>query len=462
MGNSEVGHLNLGAGRVVPQDLVRISQSIQSGEFYQIEPLVELCAGAAADAAAPSTWSACSGPAGCTPSTGTCSPAWSWGSATGSPPSPSTAFSTAATRRPPSAPRWCARCCMDMRRIAGSQGGRRHADRPLLRDGPRPPLGPDQAGLRRDGPRRRARRWSIRCSRCRPPTSGARPTSSSSPLVHVRNGVPVAHDAGRRRGALLQLPQRPDAADRERARHRRLRGVRRRRPARALLRHHDPVRPDLSHAPGVSAVQPGPHPGARSWRNSGRTQFRTAETEKYPHVTYFFNGGYEPPYPGEERCLIPSQRVATYDLAPEMSARGHHRRALPHHRGRDGTTSCSATTPTRTWWGTPACCRRSSGRWRRWTAAWSGCCASADKAGSQRPHHRRPRQLRDDDRSRRPAACTRPTPPTRCRSWPIGAGRATLRAGGSLRDVAPTVLRLLGHRATRRDDRTRPEGLLSG
>ncbi len=56
--------------------------------------------------------------------------------------------------------------------------------------------------------------------------------------------------------------------------------------------------------------------------DQGRTQFRTAETEKYPHVTYFFNGGYEPPYAGEERCLIPSQRVATYDLAPEMSAAG--------------------------------------------------------------------------------------------------------------------------------------------
>src|SRR4051812_36718490 len=43
MGNSEVGHLNLGAGRVVPQDLVRISQSIQSGAFYQVQPLVDLC-----------------------------------------------------------------------------------------------------------------------------------------------------------------------------------------------------------------------------------------------------------------------------------------------------------------------------------------------------------------------------------------------------------------------------------
>src|SRR5438876_6185022 len=43
MGNSEVGHLNLGAGRVVPQDLVRISQSIESGEFFRLPPLVELC-----------------------------------------------------------------------------------------------------------------------------------------------------------------------------------------------------------------------------------------------------------------------------------------------------------------------------------------------------------------------------------------------------------------------------------
>jgi 2,3-bisphosphoglycerate-independent phosphoglycerate mutase len=56
--------------------------------------------------------------------------------------------------------------------------------------------------------------------------------------------------------------------------------------------------------------------------DQGRTQLRTAETEKYPHVTYFFNGGYEPPYKGEERSLVPSQKVATYDLAPEMSAAG--------------------------------------------------------------------------------------------------------------------------------------------
>jgi 2,3-bisphosphoglycerate-independent phosphoglycerate mutase len=53
-----------------------------------------------------------------------------------------------------------------------------------------------------------------------------------------------------------------------------------------------------------------------------KTMFRTAETEKYAHVTYFFNGGFETPYPGEERLLVPSQKVATYDLAPSMSAPG--------------------------------------------------------------------------------------------------------------------------------------------
>jgi 2,3-bisphosphoglycerate-independent phosphoglycerate mutase len=54
--------------------------------------------------------------------------------------------------------------------------------------------------------------------------------------------------------------------------------------------------------------------------DAGRTMLKTAETEKYPHVTYFFNGGNETPYKGEERVLVPSQKVATYDLAPEMSA----------------------------------------------------------------------------------------------------------------------------------------------
>jgi 2,3-bisphosphoglycerate-independent phosphoglycerate mutase len=54
---------------------------------------------------------------------------------------------------------------------------------------------------------------------------------------------------------------------------------------------------------------------------AGKSQLRIAETEKYAHVTYFFNGGIERPFPGEDRKLVPSPKVATYDLQPEMSAR---------------------------------------------------------------------------------------------------------------------------------------------
>ena len=52
----------------------------------------------------------------------------------------------------------------------------------------------------------------------------------------------------------------------------------------------------------------------------GLKQLRTAETEKYAHVTFFFNGGVEEPNPNEDRWLVPSPKVATYDMKPEMSA----------------------------------------------------------------------------------------------------------------------------------------------
>ena len=75
----------------------------------------------------------------------------------------------------------------------------------------------------------------------------------------------------------------------------------------------------------VPCVLPREHPNnilanvmaELKWKN-----LRVAETEKYAHVTYFFNGGNEKPYPGEEREMVPSPKVATYDLKPEMSAEG--------------------------------------------------------------------------------------------------------------------------------------------
>jgi 2,3-bisphosphoglycerate-independent phosphoglycerate mutase len=60
---------------------------------------------------------------------------------------------------------------------------------------------------------------------------------------------------------------------------------------------------------------------AEVWGNTGVRNYRMAETEKYAHVTYFFNGGVEEAWPGETRILVPSPRdVASYDLKPEMSA----------------------------------------------------------------------------------------------------------------------------------------------
>ena len=56
--------------------------------------------------------------------------------------------------------------------------------------------------------------------------------------------------------------------------------------------------------------------------NANLRNLRVAETEKYAHVTYFFNGGIEKPFGGEDRIVVPSKKVATYDLAPEMSAAG--------------------------------------------------------------------------------------------------------------------------------------------
>lgn len=67
-----------------------------------------------------------------------------------------------------------------------------------------------------------------------------------------------------------------------------------------------PVRPQITLAKVIS--------------DCGLKQFHCAETEKYPHVTFFFNGGVETPLPGEDRYLVPSPKVSTYDLVPEMSA----------------------------------------------------------------------------------------------------------------------------------------------
>lgn len=69
-------------------------------------------------------------------------------------------------------------------------------------------------------------------------------------------------------------------------------------------------------------------------QDAGKTQIRIAETEKYPHVTFFFSGGREKEFNGEKRLLIPSPKVATYDLQPEMSALGIRDAIIPELQNR--------------------------------------------------------------------------------------------------------------------------------
>ncbi|MFN7085101.1 MAG: 2,3-bisphosphoglycerate-independent phosphoglycerate mutase [Burkholderiales bacterium] len=77
---------------------------------------------------------------------------------------------------------------------------------------------------------------------------------------------------------------------------------------------------DFAHLPAAFPPQSIRNGFGEYLASHGLKQLRIAETEKYAHVTYFFNGGVETPYPGEDRVLVPSPKVATYDLKPEMSA----------------------------------------------------------------------------------------------------------------------------------------------
>jgi 2,3-bisphosphoglycerate-independent phosphoglycerate mutase len=74
--------------------------------------------------------------------------------------------------------------------------------------------------------------------------------------------------------------------------------------------------------------------------NAGKKQIRIAETEKYPHVSFFFSGGREEPFAGESRIMVPSPKVATYDLQPEMSAREITAKLLPEIKNQSADFIC--------------------------------------------------------------------------------------------------------------------------
>jgi 2,3-bisphosphoglycerate-independent phosphoglycerate mutase len=176
--------------------------------------------------------------------------------------------------------------------------------------------------------------------------------------------------------------------------------------------------------------------------DAGLRQFHVAETEKYAHVTYFINGGREAPFQGEERLLVPSPKVATYDSTPAMSAEPITDAVVEHaEAGGDALIVVNYANPdmvghTGVFDATVEAVEvvdRCIGRIADAVLPRGGTLLiTADHGNAEMKIDRR-------DGSRLTAHTTSPVPVILC-----GTGAARLRSGGGLADVAPTVLHALG------------------
>ena len=320
MGNSEVGHLNLGAGRVVPQDLVRISASVRSGEFYRLEPLVDLCRGLR-ERGGTLHLLGLLGAGGVHAIDAHLLAAVELGVRLEVPRIAVHGFLDGRDSAPKSGADVVQRLQADLARIAGPRAciasltGRYFAmDRDQRWDRTR--LAYD-AMVRSIG-----RAESDPVQAVRDAYSRGETDEFVRPVVLERHGVAVAPI--RNGDGIFCFNYR---SDRMRQICRALAvdgfdgfdtGVRPALAGLVTMTQYDRTFPFPQAFPPFSMARIV----AEVLADAGRTQLRTAETEKYPHVTYFFNGGVETPYRGEERILVPSQKVATYDLAPAMSAEG--------------------------------------------------------------------------------------------------------------------------------------------
>ena len=321
MGNSEVGHLNLGAGRVVMQDLVRINTSIEDGSFFSNPALIEACR----EARKPGATLHLVGLIG---AGGVHAIDTHLFAAIGLARQQNVervaihAFLDGRDTLPKSALGYVKQLQAEIARTAGPRSsvriatvsGRYYAmDRDRRWD--RTALA-FQAIVRGEGARASDPAGAIQ-------TSYDEGVSDEflKPLVIEEHGAPLS--PMRDGDAVICFNYRSD---------------RMRQLVRAMI-DPDFAGFDVSSRPRLTVVTLTSYDRtfsvpvafaptsmerilAQVLSAAGRTMLKTAETEKYPHVTYFFNGGVEQPYKGEERVLVPSPKVATYDLKPEMNAAG--------------------------------------------------------------------------------------------------------------------------------------------
>ena len=315
MGNSEVGHLNLGAGRVVPQDLVRIDNSITDGSFFDNEAFVELCRKVRERG-------------------GTLHLMGLIGNG-GVHAVDRHLYALIDLAERQRVPRVAIHALLDgrdtlprsglefMRETIAYAAGRAQVAS----------LGGRYFGMDRDRRWDRTKLWYDAMVHGRGPATtdplaairDAYERGQSDefipPVVIERDGHPVApirdgdvviffnFRADRMRQIVRALTQ-PGFDDFDTGERPVINAV-------SMTMYDETFTVPVAFAPFTLA-----RIVAEVLSAHGKTQFRTAETEKYAHVTYFFNGGYETPYRGEVRELVPSPKVATYDLQPEMSAAG--------------------------------------------------------------------------------------------------------------------------------------------
>ncbi len=335
MGNSEVGHLTLGAGRVVHQDVTRIGRAIEGGGFFSLQPLQSL-----------KRWLQTS--KGALHLVGLCSD----GGVHSDIAHLEALLTWAAHSRLPVR----IHCILDGRDASPNSGIRwveqLVARAEEMRDTQVATVSGRYFAMDRD------RRWE-RTERAYRAIAQGRGETATSPVRYVaecyRNNVtdefiPPAVIAPPTDPAELPGSQpQPGIRDIDGVLFFNFRADRARQLTAALTRDAFPeferMRGPCRHFVAMTPYHDGfPHPVLFPARRivrvlgqvlsgAGRSQLRMAETEKYPHVTYFFNGGTEEPFAGEDRHMVPSPLVATYDLEPEMSALQLTRSLLEHLQG---------------------------------------------------------------------------------------------------------------------------------
>jgi 2,3-bisphosphoglycerate-independent phosphoglycerate mutase len=316
-GNSEVGHLNIGAGRIVYQDLTRINRAIEDKSFFR-NPVLGTAMRSAAAGHAVHLMGLVS-PGGVHSSTQHLYALLEMAHAAGVRDVVVHAFTDGRDEPPTSAAGYMAELVERMASIGtgriASISGRYYA-------------------MDRD------KRWDRTARAYRTVVEASGP-SAPDPVAFIRqsykDGITDEFLVPTRIVPPGQSPP-PPMSDGDSVIFFNFRPDRARQLSHAIVdetwdHFERPHRPRLAHfvtfteyekgLPAEVAFPDDPLPGvlAEVVAAAGWPQFHTAETEKYAHVTYFLNGGREAPFPGEDRLLVPSPRVPTYDTHPEMSAR---------------------------------------------------------------------------------------------------------------------------------------------